>query len=313
MAHRINVNTEITGTLKLTDGNATIMGDVTGNARGANALDIQSVRFSATQVASGSNSIAVGIRNTVSGDYGCSASGYKNTASGYFTSASGYNNTASVYSSSASGYQNIASATNSSAFGYKNTINTGSDDSTIVGASNIVAINTTNATIVGKSITNSTANSVEIGPSNTAKVSITSDGAVTAIKAKITALGGMAILLTNTTGNPTVKGQVVEVDSTTDDAVIVAVSDSDAPIGVFLDAGVADDAEAWVVVSGRADVLADDVGFTRGDRLIASGNVVGTAEAWNVGGAVATHTQEIGHAIETAAANVLGRCILHFN
>ena len=60
MAHRINVNTEITGTLKLTDGNATIAGDVTGNARGSGALDIQSGRSGVTQVASGRNATAIG-------------------------------------------------------------------------------------------------------------------------------------------------------------------------------------------------------------------------------------------------------------
>ncbi len=53
---------------------ATIVGDVTGNARGTNALDIQSSRSSATQVASGVGAVAVGFRNTVSAD-GASAFG----------------------------------------------------------------------------------------------------------------------------------------------------------------------------------------------------------------------------------------------
>ena len=77
-------------------GDAWLGADKTGNVRGSGALDIQSGRNSATQVASGSNSSAFGVNNTASGYYS-SAIGYINTASGYYSSAIGYINTASGY------------------------------------------------------------------------------------------------------------------------------------------------------------------------------------------------------------------------
>jgi len=101
-------------------GTAFVGGDFTGNARGANAVDIQSSRSAVTQVASGANSSAIGSRNTASGYYS-SAVGYQNTASGNYSSAFGYYNTASGNYSSAIGYYNTASGNYSSAIGYYNT------------------------------------------------------------------------------------------------------------------------------------------------------------------------------------------------
>ena len=122
MATRINVNTEITGTLKLTDGNATIAGDVTGNARGSGSLDIQSSRTAVTQVASGADSVALGINNTASIDRNNVAIGEGNTSSGSYygtgeSSAIGASNTASGWRSSAIGYINTASGDGSFALG----------------------------------------------------------------------------------------------------------------------------------------------------------------------------------------------------
>ena len=92
-------------------GTAFVGGDFTGNARGANALDIQSSRSAVTQVASGANSSAIGYRNTASGA-ASSAIGYDNTASGAASSAIGYDNTASGERSLA-----IGSFANSSIYG----------------------------------------------------------------------------------------------------------------------------------------------------------------------------------------------------
>ncbi len=133
-------------------------------------------------------------------------------------------------------------------------------------------------------------------------------------KASMTAIGGFAIKLTNLTGANSVKGEVVRTRGTAaDDAVTLALTGELDAIGIFLESGVAHQAEAWVVVSGIADVLADNTGFVRGDRLVTgtgAGNIArGTA---NNAPSVAVHFQEIGHAIETAAANTLGRTVLHF-
>jgi hypothetical protein len=115
-------------------GTAYIGGDQTGNARGAGALDVQSVRSAATQVASGDNSSAFGYRNTASGyrsvaigylntasNSRSNAFGYFNTASGTYSSAVGYKSTASDQYSSAVGCKNLAMGRYSSAFGYNST------------------------------------------------------------------------------------------------------------------------------------------------------------------------------------------------
>ncbi len=128
------------------------------------------------------------------------------------------------------------------------------------------------------------------------------------------ALGGFCVKLTNKTGGSTVKGQLVNVYTATaiNDAFKTISANDENIIGIVLEAGVADASEAWVVVNGIADVLMDTGGSARGDRIISS-VTAGSADVWNVGGAVATHFQEIGHCIETRTGAGLARCILHFN
>ncbi len=132
-------------------------------------------------------------------------------------------------------------------------------------------------------------------------------------KIKFTQIGGLAVLMTNKSGT-TVAGQLVEVYTATaiDDAFKTAVGSSDAVFGIVLVAGIADGSEAWVVVSGIADVLMDGGGCARGDRIISS-STAGSADVWNTGGAVATHFLEIGHSIETRTGAGLARAVLHFN
>jgi len=58
-------NVNISGTLALDSANhAIVVGNVTGNARGAGALDLQSGRTAATHVSAGTNSVAVGYDDT---------------------------------------------------------------------------------------------------------------------------------------------------------------------------------------------------------------------------------------------------------
>jgi hypothetical protein len=135
-------------------------------------------------------------------------------------------------------------------------------------------------------------------------------------KSGMTPIGGFAIKLTNKTGGNTVAGQLVIPSNPggadTDDAFETATGSDENVIGIVLDAGVSDGSEAWIVISGIADVLMDGGGSTRGDRIISSGTA-GSADVWNVGGAVATHFLEIGHCIETRVGAGLARCVLHFN
>ncbi|HEY9826343.1 MAG TPA: hypothetical protein V6D19_12920, partial [Stenomitos sp.] len=72
----------VDGRVKVTSSNGSmVIGDVTGNSRGTRALDIQTNRTLATQIASGLSSVAVGVSNTVSGN-GSMVFGNSNTASG---------------------------------------------------------------------------------------------------------------------------------------------------------------------------------------------------------------------------------------
>ncbi len=129
---------------------------------------------------------------------------------------------------------------------------------------------------------------------------------------KVTDIGGIAVKLTNKSGAPSVQGEVVHVDSVTDEAISLEGAGDDDPFGVFLDDGVADGEEAWIVIFGKALVKADANGFSRADRIVMStttdGRVVG-----NNAPSVAAHFTEVGHALEDAAANVTGKCILHWN
>lgn len=138
-------------------------------------------------------------------------------------------------------------------------------------------------------------------------------------KVQLTPIGGIAVKLTNTTGVVTIAGQLVKPDPTTDDAVILTGADDTECCGVFLDSGVADDAEAWVVVSGIADVaMEDNTAATRANWISTSGEV-GYANAETASPPAApAHFREIAHCIESVTADgigthILARCVLHFN
>ncbi len=140
-----------------------------------------------------------------------------------------------------------------------------------------------------------------------------------------TSIGGFCIKLTNTTGAVTIAGQSVICDTTTDDAVVLTGADDEESFGVFLESGVADDAEAWVVIGGIADVaMQDNTAATHGNWVRSSVTEAGYADATNAGppgGGVANldiHMREIGNCLESVAAtgggtHILARCSLHYN
>ncbi len=132
---------------------------------------------------------------------------------------------------------------------------------------------------------------------------------------KNTVEGGRAVLLTNKTGAPSVVGEVVKLDPANDDSVILTVSGGtgdDDSIGVFYEGGIADGSAVWIVYAGRTLVRADAGGFARADRVIASSVTGGRARVSN-SPASAAHFAEIGHALEAAAANATGFCMIHLN
>jgi hypothetical protein len=88
-----------TGAFQLQQTDSTTTG---GNARGANAVDLQTSRLNATMIASGESSFVAGLRNTASA-LGAVALGNSNIASGSGAIALGVSNTASGSSSLACG------------------------------------------------------------------------------------------------------------------------------------------------------------------------------------------------------------------
>ncbi len=130
-------------------------------------------------------------------------------------------------------------------------------------------------------------------------------------KVKLTLTGGLAIRLTNRTGGVSVAGRILMVHALGGNAVDIAAVSGENAIGVFLDAGIPDGQEAWVVVSGIADVLADSTGWTVGDRIVLSNTMAGTGEANNIP-STTVHFTEVGHAVEVAVSTT-GRVVLHFN
>jgi len=143
-------------------------------------------------------------------------------------------------------------------------------------------------------------------------ISIYNSAPLTIGKTKVTDIGGIAILVTNKTGGDSVAGEVVKPNTAIANSVILSATSDDDIIGVFLDSGVPDGSEAWVVVSGIAYVKANASGFSKGDRIVASATTAGRVDEGN-SPSTAVHFTEIGHALEDAAANTTGKVALHFN
>lgn len=102
--------------LKQATTNATIIGDVSGNARGDSAFDVQSSRSAATDVASGVSAQAMGNSNQASGDFS-SVFGISNVASGEDSVCLGNANTATMIDSIAIGRNNTSTQATAVAVG----------------------------------------------------------------------------------------------------------------------------------------------------------------------------------------------------
>lgn len=140
-------------------------------------------------------------------------------------------------------------------------------------------------------------------------------------KISFTSEGGPCIQLTNKTGGNSVKGAVVSNSASVANAVEKAVKDEPDPIGVFYESGIADGQEAWIVVSGIADVYFvgnTALGHLARGFLTADGAsyVIGQAMSEAVPGSpfgVDKHFYEIGHVLESRVGAGLAKVCLHFN
>ena len=140
------------------------------------------------------------------------------------------------------------------------------------------------------------------------------------IKIRRTQDGGLAVLLTNKTGAASVKGHLLDTSPDYDNAVALTAIGVPDCIGVFLHSGVADGAEAWVVISGIADVYFS--GSTTRNHLARIGfsNDTGEVAGQAISEAFPTspfstdkHFGEVGHVLESRTGAGLAKCILHFN
>jgi hypothetical protein len=102
----VSIKPKGTGAFSLAVPDGTATG---GNARGANAVDFQTLRNSASQVASGTGDFQAGGRNTTSGSY-CATFGQDNSNSGQHSFVCGSNNTnTQAYGGVFGGFFNSAS------------------------------------------------------------------------------------------------------------------------------------------------------------------------------------------------------------
>jgi hypothetical protein len=120
---------------------ATTSSTVGGNARGANAVDWQTSRGAAGQVASGTGAIiGGGNNNTASAVYATVLGGQQNTANGTISTVGGYSNTASGY------FSGVFSGSTNTAAGYLNFVGGGQSNSGTSGSTVTTQSATMNAT-----------------------------------------------------------------------------------------------------------------------------------------------------------------------
>ena len=160
-----------------------------GNVRGANAVDWQTSRSSASQVASaGQTVVGGGAQNTASGQYATVGGGVVNLSSGFTaTIAGGWNNSATGNQSTVSGgfgntasgvYAGIANGSTNTAAGYYNFVGGGFTNSGTSGSAVTTQSGTMNAT-TAVTLSGSNAN-IKVGQYITG-TSIASDTYVAAI------------------------------------------------------------------------------------------------------------------------------------
>lgn len=132
-----------------------------GNARGTNAIDLQTARTLASQVASGTQSVVVGTNNTASAASSM-AVGTGNTASNINNGAFGIGNSVSGNASFTLGYQNTVTSQYSAAIGNNGSIS--GDHSFFLGES--VTISNSQAVGFGRNVTMSGQGAIVFGLGN---------------------------------------------------------------------------------------------------------------------------------------------------
>lgn len=131
--------------------------------------------------------------------------------------------------------------------------------------------------------------------------------------AKITPEGGYAVKLTNKTGAPSVKGQIVSHKGTVARAFDLTAVGANHCLGVVYESGIEDAAECWVVVSGIAQVLMKNAATMGHICRIPLNTDEGEAAGYAMDAAQSSSASvyKIGDVLETADAEVLCKVLLH--
>jgi len=130
-----------------------------------------------------------------------------------------------------------------------------------------------------------------------------------------TADGGIFETFINDTGATSVKGTIVVTSSSVNYAVSIAPADSQMPMGIIAESGIANGANVKVTVYGKAYVLLKNgESATRGYWCEVSDTAGRMAQQATVPSTI-EHNREIGHSLETVSSgtNVLSLIQVHFN
>ena len=127
--------------------------------------------------------------------------------------------------------------------------------------------------------------------------------------------GGVYSTLINNTGAVSVKGTIVSASLAVDKAVSIAPVNSDMPMRIIYESGIANGQAVKVIFAGCAEVLMKNgLAATRGFWCGVS-DVAGRMYQSSSPPSTTEHSREIGHCLETKASgtNVLALIDLHFN
>jgi hypothetical protein len=125
--------------------------------------------------------------------------------------------------------------------------------------------------------------------------------------------GALSVRLTNKTGANSVQGEGVKASAANALSVVATASGDELILGSFRDSGIADGSDAWVQVQGLCLDKLDATGCTQGDWIGSSGTAQRMQGRAASPGSTPLHFQEMGHALQTAAANATARVLRHAN
>ncbi|MDD2505612.1 MAG: hypothetical protein PHF21_05040 [Bacilli bacterium] len=126
--------------------------------------------------------------------------------------------------------------------------------------------------------------------------------------------GGIYQTFINNTG-VSLKGTIVSISTTVDNAVDIAPANSQMPIGVIYESGITNNNPVKVVVYGKAQVLLKNGEAASNGYWCGVSDVAGRMYQLSLVPSTTEHNREIGHSLEvkTSGTNILSYVQVHFN